>query len=101
MVSKYTPNRRSLNNAYTKATPKRCWHDTVRSAVRWVARLAHPGSVEIKSKDSILLKESWAYSQCALNEKAGLHTDSLISGEGMWLASWVLARSVKKEKKSM
>ena len=55
----------------------RFWHATGHSAVWWVARLAHLGSVEIKSKDSILLKESLAYSQCVLKEKAGLHTEKV------------------------
>ena len=63
----------------TKATSNRCWHDTVRSAVRWVARLAHLGSIEIVSEDSILLKESVAYSQCVEGESGAPHRESLVT----------------------
>ena len=60
-----------------KATPIRYWHDTICITVRWVTRRAHPGSIDIKSEDSILLEESVAYSQCVLKEKAALYTEKV------------------------
>ena len=53
-----------------KATPNRYRHDTVH-------RRTHLGCIDIKSENSILLKESVAYSQCVLMEKAGLHTEKV------------------------
>ena len=83
----------------------RYWHDTVHSAVWWLARRTHLGSIDVKSENPILLKESMAYSQCVLKDKVGLHTSLVLQaakgvgcelrvsqkqGEKMWVAIFLL-----------
>ena len=72
-----------------KATPNRYLHDIVRSTVRWVVRCVHLGNIDMKSEDSMLLKESVAYSQCMSKEKVDmcLINDALYQEDRMHLVN--------------
>ena len=72
-----------------KATPNRYLHDTVRSTIQWIVRRVHLGNFNIKSEDSMLLKESVAYSQCVSKEKADmcLINDALYQEDRMHLVN--------------
>ena len=52
----YTHNRGYVIN--NRCNESHAQHDTVLSAVGWVARRTHLGSIDIKLEGSILLKES-------------------------------------------